>query len=112
MDIQNKTVLVLGAWGLVGNAVTRKLISENPKKIIVTSLKEEEAVSYAETLREEFPNLPSDYFVPWWGNVFVRNDFKDNNKLIWTLVILFTNLVGVLLYLMYGTKQKISKKIA
>lgn len=42
----------------------------------------------------------------------LRNDFKDNNKLIWTLVILFTNLVGVLLYLMFGTKQKISKKIA
>ncbi|MBT8318495.1 MAG: PLDc_N domain-containing protein [Lutibacter sp.] len=42
----------------------------------------------------------------------LRNDFKDNNKLIWILVVLFTNLVGVLLYLMYGTKQKISKKIA
>jgi hypothetical protein len=42
----------------------------------------------------------------------LRNDFKDNNKLIWTLVILFTNLIGVLLYLIYGTKQKISKKIA
>ncbi len=42
----------------------------------------------------------------------LRNDFKDNNKLIWILVILFTNLVGVLLYLIYGTKQKISKKIA
>jgi len=42
----------------------------------------------------------------------LRSDFKDNNKLIWILVILFTNLVGVLLYLIYGIKQKISKKIA
>ena len=40
----------------------------------------------------------------------LRNDFKDNNKLIWILVILFTNLVGVLLYLIFGTKQKIIKK--
>ncbi len=31
MDIQNKTVLVLGAWGLVGNAVVRKLVVEKPK---------------------------------------------------------------------------------
>ena len=62
MDIQNKTVLVLGAWGLVGNAVTRKLISEKPSRIIVTSLKEEEAVSYAEQLKNEFPHLPDDYF--------------------------------------------------
>ena len=42
----------------------------------------------------------------------LRNDFKENNKLIWILVILFTSLVGVLLYFIYGTKQKISKKIA
>jgi|GEM_PF-503099 hypothetical protein len=41
----------------------------------------------------------------------LRNDFKDNNKLIWILVILFTNLVGVLLYLIFGTKQKIIKKL-
>ena len=43
MDIKNKSVLVLGAWGLVGNAVTHKLIPESPKKIIITSLKKEEA---------------------------------------------------------------------
>ena len=42
----------------------------------------------------------------------LRNDFKENNKLIWILVILFTNLVGVLLYLRFGTKQKISKNLA
>ena len=40
MDIKNKTVLVLGGWGLVGNAVTRKLVPEEPKQIIVTSLKQ------------------------------------------------------------------------
>ena len=34
MDIQNKTVLVLGAWSLVGNAVTRKLVAEKPKKLL------------------------------------------------------------------------------
>ena len=80
MDIQNKTVLVLGAWGLVGNAVTRKLINEKPSKIIVTSLKENEARSYAEQLKKEFPGLPEDYFVPWWGNIFVRNEFKDLDR--------------------------------
>ncbi len=42
----------------------------------------------------------------------LRNDFKDNNKLIWVLVILFTSLIGVLLYFIYGTKQKIKKKLA
>jgi len=42
----------------------------------------------------------------------LRNDFKENNKLIWILVILFTSLIGVLLYFIYGTKQKIKRNLA
>lgn len=80
MDIKNKTVLVLGAWGLVGNAVTRKLVAENPKQIIVTSLREEEAKDHVISLKKEFPNLPVNFFVPWWGNIFVRNEFKDEDR--------------------------------
>lgn len=80
MDIKNKKVLVLGAWGLVGNAVTRDLIAEKPKQIVVTSLKEEEAKSYVLELKKDFPKLPKNYFLPWWGNIFVRNDFKDADR--------------------------------
>ncbi|MGD8781840.1 MAG: short-chain dehydrogenase [Ignavibacteria bacterium] len=80
MDIANKTVLVLGAWGLVGNAVTRKLVRERPKRIIVTSLKQSETEEHINSLKQEFPNLPEDYFIPWWGNIFVRNEFKDSNR--------------------------------
>ncbi len=80
MDIQNRTVLVLGAWGLVGNAVTRKLVAEQPKRIIVTSLKESEVIDHINNLKEEFPELPEDFFIPWWGNIFVRKDFKDINR--------------------------------
>ncbi len=80
MDIQNKTVLVLGGWGLVGNAVTRKLVPEKPKKIIITSLKKEEAEEEVKKLQQEFPNMPKDYFVPFWGNIFVRNEFKDTDR--------------------------------
>lgn len=77
MDIKNKTILVLGGWGLVGNSLTRKLVNENPKKIIVTSLKKEEAEEQVANLKTDYPNMPEDFFVPWWGNIFVRNDFKD-----------------------------------
>ena len=42
----------------------------------------------------------------------LRNDFKGNNKLIWILVILFTSLIGVLLYFRFGTKQKIMNNLA
>ena len=81
MDIKNKKVLVLGAWGLVGNAVTRKLIDESPQQIIITSLFEKEIKEYAQRLNKDYPDLPEDYFVPWWGNVFVRNEFKDTNRM-------------------------------
>nr|WP_313800047.1 PLD nuclease N-terminal domain-containing protein [uncultured Allomuricauda sp.] len=37
----------------------------------------------------------------------IRNDFKKNNKIVWILVILFTNLLGVILYFIFGTSQKI-----
>jgi len=80
MDIINKTVLVLGGWGLVGNAVIRKLVPEKPKKIIVTSLFEHEAVEECKRLQEEFSWLPEKYFIPWWGNIFVRNSLKDEDR--------------------------------
>ncbi|MFA5832533.1 MAG: polysaccharide biosynthesis protein [Bacteroidota bacterium] len=77
MVITNKTVLVLGGWGLVGSAICRKLMEENPKKIILTSLKESEAKDACETMRKEYPKAGKNFFVPWWGNIFVRNEFKD-----------------------------------
>lgn len=80
MDIQNKTVLVLGGWGLVGDAIIKRIVPEHPKKIIVTSLNQSEAEAACEQLRSWFPNLPEDYFIPWWGNIFVRNEYKDENR--------------------------------
>lgn len=80
MDIQGKTVLVIGGWGLVGAAVCRKFIEENPKKIIVTSLARGEAEEAVRALREEFPHLGGKFFVPWWGNIFVREQLKDTPR--------------------------------
>ncbi|RIV30573.1 PLDc_N domain-containing protein [Flagellimonas lutimaris] len=37
----------------------------------------------------------------------IRNDFTKNNKIVWILVILFTNLLGAILYFIFGTSQKI-----
>ncbi|HLX12725.1 MAG TPA: short-chain dehydrogenase [Bacteroidota bacterium] len=80
MDIKNRTVLVLGGFGLVGSAICRKLVEELPKKIIVTSLLQAEAESAVAELRQDFPKLPKNYFVPWWGNIFVRHDLKDTPR--------------------------------
>jgi hypothetical protein len=77
MDITNKTVLVLGGWGLVGSSVIRKIMHEKPKQIIVTSLYKQEADEAVADLRKEFPKTGNNFFVPWWGNIFVRHEFKD-----------------------------------
>lgn len=39
----------------------------------------------------------------------VRSEFTGNNKLIWTLVVIFFNFFGVLLYFLIGRKQKIKQ---
>jgi NAD(P)-dependent dehydrogenase (short-subunit alcohol dehydrogenase family) len=80
MDIQGKTVLVLGGWGLVGSAICRKIAEHQPRQIIVTSLLESEAKEAVAALRKEFPKAGRNFFVPWWGNIFVRHSLKDTPR--------------------------------
>lgn len=80
MDINNKSVLVLGGWGLVGSAVCRQIMEEEPKRIILTSLLEAEAKNAVETLKEEYPKAGRNFFIPWWGNIFVRHSLKDTPR--------------------------------
>ncbi len=74
MDIENKTVLVLGGWGLVGSAVCRSLMEEHPKCIIITSLKESEAKEAAAQMKKEYPDAGKNFFIPWWGKIFTRHE--------------------------------------
>ncbi|MFH2004101.1 MAG: short-chain dehydrogenase [Bacteroidota bacterium] len=80
MDIKGRTVCVIGGWGLVGSAVCRKLMERTPKRIIVTSLKREEAEEAVSDLQKEYPHVGKDFFIPWWGNIFVRQEFKDTPR--------------------------------
>ena len=77
MDIKDKTVLVIGGWGLVGSAVCRKFMEEHPRRMIVTSLTEPEAREAVAALRQFYPDANPRMFVPWWGNIFVREELKD-----------------------------------
>lgn len=77
MDIHGKTVLVIGGWGLVGSAVCRRLMDDRPRRIIVTSLRKVEAVEAVEALSHDYPDVGRNFFVPWWGNIFVREQLKD-----------------------------------
>ena len=62
MDIKNKTVLLFGGWGLVGNSLSRKLISEEPKRIIISSLRKSEAEEQVANLKKRLPTFTSGLF--------------------------------------------------
>lgn len=80
MEIKDKTVLILGGWGLVGSAIARRIITENPAKIIISSLNEWEAKEAVENISKEFPYYPKNNLIPWWGNIFLRTEWKEKNK--------------------------------
>ncbi|HEY4643808.1 MAG TPA: short-chain dehydrogenase [Bacteroidota bacterium] len=80
MDIEGKSVLVLGGWGLVGSAVCRRVMQRNPSRLIVTSLLRTEAEQAVAQLRTEFPKLRKSTFISWWGNIFVRDALKDKSR--------------------------------
>ena len=77
MRIEGSRILVLGGWGLVGNAICHKLMEHSPSKLFISSLKQAEAEDAVEQLRKEYKNVPPDTFQPFWGNLFTRNDWKD-----------------------------------
>ncbi|PIW70818.1 MAG: short-chain dehydrogenase [Ignavibacteriales bacterium CG12_big_fil_rev_8_21_14_0_65_30_8] len=77
MNIRNKSVLILGGFGLVGSAIAKKIIKSNPSRIIISSLRLSEAEEAVKNLHEQFPEKGKNYFVPLGGDVFVRNEFKN-----------------------------------
>ncbi|SDG63006.1 PLDc N-terminal domain-containing protein [Psychroflexus sediminis] len=38
-----------------------------------------------------------------------RSEFTGNNKVVWVLIVLFTNFLGAILYFFIGRKQKIKQ---
>jgi len=80
MQLKGSTILVLGGWGLVGSAIIQRLMRFEPARVIVTSLRREEAEDAVEQLRRQYALLPAETFVPWWGNIFVRTEWKDLSR--------------------------------
>jgi hypothetical protein len=77
MDITGKSVLILGGYGLVGQAVARRLIREVPREIVILSLRREEAEEAVVTLREEAGPVR---LTAAWGDVFTFTDVKDRPR--------------------------------
>ena len=76
MDIEGKNALVLGGYGLVGMAVCRRLLAHQPARLVVASLRREEAEAGAAELRRAFP-AAAGRIRPAWGDNLLRAEWQD-----------------------------------
>lgn len=78
MEIEGKKVMVLGGWGLVGMAICRQILDENPRELVVLSLTESEAKEACEILRAT--QKTDAVITPQWGNIFVRDAMQGLSR--------------------------------
>ncbi len=79
MDIAGRRALVLGGYGLVGMAVCRRLLQHRPERLVVASLRREEAEAAVDDLRREFPDQKQSV-VPAWGDILLRAEWQDSTE--------------------------------
>jgi len=77
VDIKDRDVLILGGYGLVGQAVARRLIPESPRRMILLSLRREEAEEAVAALEPERGTVALQAA---WGDVFTLSDLKDRPR--------------------------------
>jgi len=77
MDVRGKSVLILGGYGLVGQAVARRLLPEGPRRLTLLSLRREEAEEAVGGLEAERGAVE---VLPAWGDVFAFADLKDRPR--------------------------------
>lgn len=70
--------MVLGGWGLVGMAICRQMLREEPKELIVLSMTKAEAEEACHILQ---PNVKErTLLTPYWGNIFVRDAMQGLSR--------------------------------
>ncbi len=78
MELKDKTVLILGGAGLVGVAVARRLLEDSPRRLVVASLRRDEAEEAVERLRTEARE--GTEIDPYWGDLFVPEAFRERTR--------------------------------
>jgi NAD(P)-dependent dehydrogenase (short-subunit alcohol dehydrogenase family) len=76
VDIRGKNVLVLGGYGLVGMAVCREILRDEPHRLVVGSLRRSEAEEATEILRRDHPRNQAE-ILPAWGDVLLRAEWQS-----------------------------------
>lgn len=80
MDIEGRTVLILGGTGLVGTAAARQLLEYSPSSIVLCGLTREEADAAAADLQRD-PQAGADLRIGIeWGDIFLPESLKDRRR--------------------------------
>ncbi len=79
MDLKDRTVLILGGAGLVGVAVARRVLEHDARRVILASLRPDEAREAVEALAREYPDH-AERLEPFWGDIFLPDALKDRDR--------------------------------
>ncbi len=71
--------MIFGGWGLVGSAIAKQLLEEQPSEIVVTSLRKNEA-DEIHSILENHPLNQGTNIVSVHGDLFVREELSDMSK--------------------------------
>jgi len=80
MDVQGRTVVILGGGGLVGLAVARRLLELRPAAVVVSALTQREAEEAVGQLRSEGIVPEGTRLEAEWGDIFVPVAMKDRRR--------------------------------
>ena len=79
MDIKGKRVMIFGGWGLVGQAIAKQLLEEQPSELVVTSLRQGEAEEI-EAILKSHPLNKGTKIISVHGDLFVREELSNMSK--------------------------------
>src|SRR3989449_1693360 len=68
MELRDRTVMILGGSGLVGQAVARRVLAASPRRVVLVALFEEEVQAAAASLE---PHRGRAAIAVEWGDVFL-----------------------------------------
>src|SRR5690625_1130842 len=80
MEIKGRTVLILGGSGLVGLAVARRVLAHEPRALVISALRRDEAEAGLAELRSGGEVPSGTELHAEWGDIFLPESMKDRPR--------------------------------
>src|SRR3954470_20040372 len=80
MQIQGRSVLILGGSGLVGMAVARRLFPHEPSAIVISALSRAEAETGVRDLLADPARSAVTEVAAEWGDIFIADQLKERPR--------------------------------